>query len=279
MAKPTGGRIHPNDLVPMLKRSRDITIVVQDKTGYICMLRPNFLNPPFDNLAIRQAIMGAISQRDFMDAAAGTDPGLSKTNIGVFCPVSPMANDAAIAALTAPRNIDRAKQQIRDAGYRGELVVVLGATDQPVIDALANVSVDLLKKLGFNVDYQATDWGTALLRRTNKGPPEKGGWSAFCTDWAGLDVFSPASDLCIRGNGAGGWFGWPDFPKMEALRAAWLDAPDLAAQKKIAVEIQEHFLQVVPYYPLGLLYEPTAFRKTITGVLNGFMLFWNVRPA
>jgi peptide/nickel transport system substrate-binding protein len=35
----------------------------------------------------------------------------------------------------------------------------------------------------------------------------------------------------------------------------------------------------VPYYPLGQHFQPTAFRKSITGVLNGFPMFWNVRPA
>ena len=269
----------PNDLVPLLRSHGDIRTPVQDPTGYLGMMRPNFLHPPFDNPALRRAIIGAISQEDFMVAAAGTDPALHKTGVGVFCPVSPMANDAGMAALSGPRDPDRARQGIKDAGYKGEKVVFLGATDLSNINAIANVGADLLQRLGLNVDYQAVDWGTLLQRITNKAAPDQGGWSVFCTYWSGLDTFSPASDPALRGNGPGAWAGWPTFPKMESLRQAWLEAPDLAAQKRIAVQIQDRFFDVVPYYPLGLLYAPTAYRASITDVLSGFALFWNVRRA
>jgi peptide/nickel transport system substrate-binding protein len=270
----------PGDLMPLINNRPDIRVVNQDPTGYLGMMRPNFLHPPFDNPQLRRAIMGAINQADFMEAAAGSDPKLYKTGVGVFCPVSPMATDVGMAALTGPRDLDRARQGIKDAGYKGEPVVFMGATDFPIINAIANVGQDLLHRLGLNVDYQAMDWGTLVQRRAKHDAPDQGGWSVFCTYWSGLDTFNPATDPSIRGNGAGGWFGWPTFPEMESLRQAWLEAPDLAAQRAIAAKMQERFFEVTPYYPLGLLYEPTAYRTSLTGVLNGgFVLFWNVRPA
>jgi hypothetical protein len=54
-------------------------------------------------------------------------------------------------------------------------------------------------------------------------------------------------------------------------------ASRLAAQKKIGTEIQFQALQKVPYYPLGMAQNATAFRKDITGVREGFVIFWNVR--
>ena len=66
-------------------------------------------------------------------------------------------------------------------------------------------------------------------------------------------------------------------PKLEELRDAWFNAPDLAAQKKIGAEIQLQAFEDVPYYPLGLAQQPTAFRQDITGVPEGFVIFWNVR--
>ncbi|HEX2941113.1 MAG TPA: ABC transporter substrate-binding protein, partial [Rhodopila sp.] len=89
----------------------------------------------------------------------------------------------------------------------------------------------------------------------------------------------PAGNLPLRGNGKGAWFGWPDDPKIEELRNAWFEAPDLDAQKKIAVEIQTHAFEAVPYIPLGFAYTPTGFRKNITDMLDGFVLFWNVRRS
>ena len=74
-----------------------------------------------------------------------------------------------------------------------------------------------------------------------------------------------------------GWFGWPTMPKLEELRNAWFEAPDEAAQKKICGDIQQEVFDEVPFYPLGQLYQPTAYKKELTGVLEGFVLFWNVK--
>jgi peptide/nickel transport system substrate-binding protein len=116
-----------------------------------------------------------------------------------------------------------------------------------------------------------------VQRRTLTKPPAEGGWNLFCTGFSGLDLFTPASHLPLRGNGKGAWFGWPDDSKIEELRDAWFSAPDSAAQKKIGVEIQRQAFQSVPYYPLGVAQLPTTFRNDITGVLEGFPIFWNVR--
>ena len=71
--------------------------------------------------------------------------------------------------------------------------------------------------------------------------------------------------------------GWPTAPKIEALRTEWIEAPDEAAQKKIAVEIQLQALQDVPYIPLGQYTYVTSYQKDISGVLDGFVIFWNVK--
>jgi peptide/nickel transport system substrate-binding protein len=64
---------------------------------------------------------------------------------------------------------------------------------------------------------------------------------------------------------------------MEAFRDAWFNAPDLAAQKKVGEDMQRLAFEDVPFYPLGSAQSPTAYRKDITGVPEGFVIFWNVR--
>jgi peptide/nickel transport system substrate-binding protein len=135
----------------------------------------------------------------------------------------------------------------------------------------------MLKRAGMNVDYQATDWGTIVQRRASTKPVSEGGWNMFCTGFSGLDFFTPASHLPLRGNGKDAWFGWPTMPKVEQLRTEWFSASDLAAQKKIGQEIQKQAFEEVPYYPLGLAHQPTAFRKDISDVPEGFPIFWGVR--
>jgi peptide/nickel transport system substrate-binding protein len=156
-------------------------------------------------------------------------------------------------------------------------VVLMSATDQPTNYPLALVAADMLKRVGLSVDYQATDWGTVVQRRALTKPPSEGGWNLFCTGFSGLDWFTPASHLPLRGNGKNAWFGWPTLPKLEELREAWFNAPDTEAQKKIGVEMQQQAFEDVPFYPLGMIQQTTAFRPDITGVPEGFVIFWNVR--
>ena len=67
--------------------------------------------------------------------------------------------------------------------------------------------------------------------------------------------------------------------KMEALRDQWLRAPDLATQKALARDIQLQAFQDVPCMPLGLYYQPVAYRNDLVDMMKGLILFTGVRPA
>jgi peptide/nickel transport system substrate-binding protein len=92
------------------------------------------------------------------------------------------------------------------------------------------------------------------------------------------DFFSPAVNLPVRANGEKAWFGWPTDPKIEELITAWFKAPDLAAQKKLAADIQvEAYANDVPYVPTGQFVAPTAYRKNLEGIIIAPVVFlWNV---
>jgi peptide/nickel transport system substrate-binding protein len=266
----------PADLLPLLRKAK-VKTEFTDTTAFPFLLRPNHLYPPFDKPEVRRALMGAIDQKEYMIAMNGNDPSLWTVPCGFFPPVSSMASNAGMEALTAKPDYAAVKTALEKAGYQGEKVVLMVGTDQPQLNALSPVAADMLKRVGVNVDYQATDWGMVVQRRSLTKPPADGGWNLFITGFSGLDFFTPASHLPLRGNGKGAWFGWPTDPKIEELREAWFDAPDLAAQKKICVEIQLQAFDNVPYWPLGSAQIATAFQPDITGVNEGFVTFWNVR--
>ena len=182
-----------------------------------------------------------------------------------------------MTALESKRDMAKVKADLAAAGYNGERAVVMVATDLPALQALGEVGADMLKRAGINVDVQEMDWGSVIQRRSSKAPVDKGGWSVFFTSFFGLDDFTPATNLGLRGNGEAGWFGWAQSPGLEALRDQWFQAPDLAAQKAIAVKIQEQAFIDVPYLPLGEYFQPTAARKYLSGILKGLPLFWNVK--
>jgi peptide/nickel transport system substrate-binding protein len=265
------------DMLPVLKRG--LTVVTTDTTGLMACMRLNEIIPPFDTPAIRRALLKAISQTDFMEAASGTDPSMRHVPSGTFCPGTPMASDVGLGVFTSPRDYAGAKKELEAAGYKGEKVVILAPTDFPILKALADVGADAMQKMGLNVDYQAMDWGTVVQRRAKQDPVDKGGWNVFHTFWSGLDQANPVGHVFLRGNGKDGTMGWPTAPKLEALRTQWIQAPDLATQKSIAVEIQKQALIDLPYVPLGQTFSPTCFNKDISGVLNGFVIFWNVKKT
>jgi peptide/nickel transport system substrate-binding protein len=251
--------------------------VVKDRTTQNAIMRFNSLYPPFDNVAIRRLVVSAIDQRDFMQAVGGAAPDLVvRQKVGLFVPGTPMASDVGVSVMQGVKDPESLRAQLAAAGYRGERIVVLAATDTPSANAVAEVAGDLLRRIGFNVDYQALDWGTVQQRRASKEPIDKGGWSIFFTMQTSTQNITPAAAVALRADGKG-WYGWPTDPAMERLRAAWFDAPDLAAQQQICRDMQTAFWRNPSYAPLGMVFQPTAFRTSLTDIREGLPQFYGVR--
>jgi peptide/nickel transport system substrate-binding protein len=267
------------DLIAQIKKNPAITVAVKDRTGEIACMRFNHLFPPFDNAAIRRVVVSAIDQKEIIEAYAGAEPSLIKTDVGIFVPGTPMASTIGLEITRGPKDLNKIKSDLAAAGYKGEKIVVLAATTLPNIWAEAQVATDLLTRIGFNVEMQALEWGSVVQRRASREPNDKGGWNIFYTYLGGFGNVSPAPDIAIRGNGTSAWFGWPTNPKMEALYDSWFEAPDVPAQKKIVDEMQAVFWQDPPYAPMGMYDAPTAFNKRITDVPEGWPQFYGLKKA
>ncbi len=263
------------DLLPLLRRNRDILVENPDPTGFIGLLRFNHTQPPFNDPAMRRALLSAIQQEDYMRAVAGTDTEMWNTGIGFFPPASPMASTAGMGALTGPRDLATARAALAPLG--NQRIVLIGPADYPQVQALTEVAADMLRRLGLNVDYVPSDWATVVQRRANRGAIAQGGWNLVCTFLSGLDLMNPGVNFFLRAQGETAFVGWPNSPTLEALREEWLLAPDLATQQAVAARIQAQAFQDLPYIPLGQFFQPTAWRRNITGVLKGPTLFWNIR--
>ena len=86
----------------MLNKSPGIYTTVVDPGGWLMFMAINHLNPPFDNLTVRQAILLALDQQAFADAGVGDQRELAIVPTGLFAPTMPMANKAGLEHLTAP---------------------------------------------------------------------------------------------------------------------------------------------------------------------------------
>lgn len=264
------------DLLPVLRRNGKVRVEIKDRNGTLGLLKLNNLQPPFNNPAIRRALLGAIVQKDFMTAISGEDPTMWRDRIGIFSPGTDMETNAGMEVLNSSRDFAKVRAAIKEAGYQGEKTVLLAPNDPHYRKAMADVTGGMLQTLGFNLDIQSLDWGTAIVRRESKEPVDKGGWSALCTTANGLDMQTPSLHF-LRTTGQKAWFGWTDSPRIEELRAAWVDAPDLASQKQIAADIQRQCWIDVPHLPLGIWYQPMAWQNSIAGIPDGFPLFWGAR--
>ena len=68
-----------------------------------------------------------------------------------------------------------------------------------------------------------------------------------------------------------------DTAQMETLRDQWIAEPDAGKQKEIAASLERRAFEFVPYVPAGLVQQPMAYRKSLTGmVLSPVQFFWNM---
>ena len=270
-----------SDLIPSLAKNPAIEMQILNPTGQMAVMRLNNLQAPFNNLAIRRAVMMATRQQDYMSAVYGDeDKSVWRSCYSLFPCGTPLESEAGSELLQGPHDPAKVRAALEHAGYRGERVVILNPTDFPTINPLGQVTYAALKAAGMNVELAESDWGTVIQRRASREPVDKGGWSIFHTWGSGAAWANPAVSSIVRGLGSDGWFGWWSGPHVEQMVAEWLDAPDDASRKKLSDAINKEALEGVATIPLGMSYIRTMYRKSITGVLPGNSPYpWSVRPA
>ncbi len=266
------------DLVPKLRKAEGVKVAVFDPLGWIGVVAMNHLHPPFNNPKLRRAVLSGINQQDYVDAVIGELKEFGTAGAGIFTLNTPNATTVGMDVLTARRDLDRTRKLVAESGYKGEKVILMGPSDLPALQAMAQVTDGYFRAIGLNVEFLSMDWGSLVTRRSNKDAPEKGGWNSFCTTWTGQTFLNPGNHYPLRGNGVNGWFGWPTDDKMEALREQWFDAADAAAQKRICEQMQLLAWENVPYLPVGHWFYPTAFRSNLTDFPRAALpIFWGVR--
>ncbi len=268
----------PSDILPAFAANKDVVVKTVDPLGNMGILRFNHTLPPFDNPKMREAVLNLVDQKDYMRAVAGDEKYWRTCGAIFICGGTPFETTAGADVLLKGPNLEKAKALIKEAGYKGERIVLMSATDQPIVQNQALVTKEALTKAGLNIDLQAMDWGTLITRRASKKPIAEGGLNLFHTWTSAPDMLSPAVNIPLRGNGDKAWFGWPNDPKLEALVDQWFKAPDMGAQKQLAEQIQvEAYTAEIPYVPTGQFVVPTAYRKNIEGIILAPVAFlWNV---
>lgn len=256
------------DFLPILESTPGIKIEAHPAMGTMGILQLNHLHPPFNNVKARQAMLYIINNADFLNTLAA-DKKLQKLCFSFFgCDVA-METDAGSEPYKGPKDYKKAEALFKEAGYNGEPITILHATDHQSINPANLVMIQQLRKAGFlKLDVQAMDWGTVVSRRAKKEPPAQGGWNIFITTTTVLNSTSPITHTSIAMSCDKAWFGWPCDARFEELRKEWAFAPDIATRKKVAAEISKRGYEQVPYISFAQWSNPVAYRADrISGVL------------
>ncbi len=263
----------PVDFVAKLEKNPNVQIVIYDPVGSQGWLRPNHLQPPFNNKKARQALVHMVDQDMYLQAAVG-NPKYFRQSGAYFISKSDYGSN--VGAPGKP-DFERAKQLLKEGGYDGRPIVVLDPTNIPITHAVSLVTADLLGKSGAKVDLQAMDWGTLVARRAMKTPVAEGGWNILHTTWSAADMMSPAVNPGVAGTGDKAFFGWYASEQMEKMRRDWVGLGDLNRRKQLAQDIQKVAYDEVPYVPWGEFIQPSAYRKNVRGMIQfAAPLLWNL---
>jgi peptide/nickel transport system substrate-binding protein len=265
----------PHDLLPLLAADKNIELFIWNPPGRQYAFRFNTLSKPFDNPKVRQAVAYALNQKDMLQSVIG-DPEWFRECKSLYPCGSPLESTKGFDD-KLDSNFAKARALLQEAGYDGTPIVLMQSTDIVALSNLAPVSKSLLEKAGFKVDVQAMDWQTLVTRRTKKDPPATGGWHAFLTSWASVDVLDPVAASFLNASCDKATFGWPCDAEMERLRDAFAKESDPAKQKAIAEAVQLREVEYPTHIQLGQYVQPVAFRKGVSGILaSPSIAFWNV---
>ena len=261
------------DLVPLLQTTGRGKIRLIHQTPVQIVIRVNHLQPPFANLQARRALLLAVDQQDMVDATAGT-PELGRPCPAIFGCGGPYAT----ASGAPTRDLAQARQLLASSGVdlRKPVVQLLVGND-PTVTPAGQVLGQTLTQLGFLLDQQTVDFATFAQRRLKMTAVDEGGWNIGNTTVGTAELANPLVSQPIIASGRAAWWGWPDDPKIEDLRAAFATERDPAKRIELATAIQVEAYDSVAYIPGGEIMTTSAIGNRVNGALDAPMvLFWNL---
>ena len=261
------------DVLPLLAKLPGLRLQKLSALADQTILRPNHLQPPFNDVRARRALNHLLDQGDAMAAGFG-DPANWQTCNAFFTCGGPFDSEAGAEGFKP--DLARAKALLAEAGYKGEKLIFIASHDN-ANGPISEVVADAMTKAGMNIEMIWSDWASVVGRALKQDLPAQGGWNIRVTGQPGALAASPqanaaADTSCARKN----FSGWPCDEEAETLRAALIEAaPD--ARPALLDQLHRRLAAVVPYRVLGQSSGPAAFRTTITGVLQSpVIVYWNI---
>ncbi|MER1968430.1 ABC transporter substrate-binding protein [Castellaniella sp. GW247-6E4] len=267
------------DLLPLLEKDKNINVIPNELQGGQALMRMNHIQPPFNDKLTRQAALAAIGQAQIMKVDIG-DKRYYRLCGAIFGCGEPLESSEGVDAVINA-DPEKAKQLLKESSYKGEKVVIMQPTDYPTGGgSYTPVIAQQLRDVGFNVELQAMDWQSELVRRTSRKPVEDGGWSILTTNAGMADLTTPLAHFAVATNGDKAWFGWPSNKEIEDLRYKFTTSGDFTEQKALAAQIQKLEIENVIFVPLGQWTNVGAAGNSVKGILKTpAAVYWNIEKV
>jgi len=262
----------PFETLEQLERNRNLKVFgAMGIHMYQGNFRLNHAAAPFDNPKVRQVMWKLVDQASILDAIGiPAKYRLDRCDSFWMCDTPYSTLEGAGAA---KYDVAAAKRELAASGYKGEPVITLNVAGS-ISETAGRVLEQAMKEAGFNVQPQQMDWGTVLARRARKE-----GWSMFPVYSNGTDMLNPLTHFYVAAT-CGDFPGWSCDQRIPELLKQFTKADGLAAQRRVAAEIQKLSYELTPAVMWGQFTRPAGYRNTLKNFIeSSYPFFWNVEKA
>jgi peptide/nickel transport system substrate-binding protein len=255
----------PFDNYDLLKNDPNLNIVITKPRRYNGLVF-NAKTGVFANVKMRQAVNTALDLDSIMMAATG-NKDFYRLTPSIMNPEQPWYVESGKENFNQ-KNPEKAKQLLKEAGYNGEPITILGTRDYDFLYKSSLIVKDQLEKIGMKVNLEIYDWPTLVSKRSDDKL-----WNIFFTFYP---IFpNPTQTAWIDSRHQ--YPGWYKNPQMDQLLDQIKLSNNFDEQKKIFEQAQALYMQDVPIVKLGDMYGLIGMRKNVKD-FNFFLELnvWNV---
>jgi peptide/nickel transport system substrate-binding protein len=221
----------------------------------------------FRNVKARQAVNAALNIEEIM-ISAYRDNRFYSLDSALVLPDQTDWYSQAGKELYNQNDLEKAKQLLSEAGYKGEEVTLLVTRDYPDYYNAAVVAQQQLKAIGMNVKLDVYDWPTMQERRKDEKL-----WDIFVVGFAVRPTIHQLPFLDSRG----GYPGWTNSPEIDRLLDEIQGSPSIEAAKPLVDKLQALVWEELPIIKLGNRVNLSAVADHVQGFTDLIgPVFWNV---
>jgi peptide/nickel transport system substrate-binding protein len=251
-----------------LRSAANLTpIVIKPFTQVILQLNAN--RAPFNNVKARQAVSRGLDMESIMRGVTGNQAAFYRLQPSFFFPEQRVWHNAEGARVYNGKNLDQARQLLRESGYDGRPITLITNRD---IEWLFRASVPVkpqLEAIGFRVDLVVRDWPGQIAQQrelnfdmaTNgvSTRPEPTGFNYLFQCGASYETY-----------------GYCD-PEMDKWLIVGLRVRDPERRAQAYAMAQRAFYDSVPFVKVGDMFSLDGASKAVRDYKVFFLRrFWNV---